>query len=99
MLLYAHTRETPSHMLYVETQNFKVPAEVWVGFDAETEEFLAHSKCPFHKCSSEIHIFSLNSTDSICSKGSCVGAVLQVSMQHLEKLDVRNAPLHSQFLS
>ena len=54
---------------FIETQNFKIPAEVWVGLNVETSEFLAHSKCPFHKCRSEISTFTLNSTDSICSRG------------------------------
>lgn len=59
------------HMVscFLETQLFDRPAEVWVGYDAETEEILAHRNCPLKKCKPEKSVFTLNSTNSNCKSG------------------------------
>lgn len=54
---------------FLEEQNFRRPEKVWVGFDPQMEEFLAHSNCPLQKCNSSRSNFSLTSTDTNCKRG------------------------------
>lgn len=54
---------------FLEAQNFERKAGVWVGYNAEAGEFLAHGSCPFQKCRPKKSTFALNSTDSHCERG------------------------------
>jgi predicted outer membrane repeat protein len=50
----------------LEEQSFKRPADVWLRYDLQTGEFLAHKSCPLQKCTSETLTLDLNSSDSPC---------------------------------
>ena len=54
---------------FLDSQTFHRPAAVWIGFNETTGNFLAHSKCPFHKCRQEASLFSLSSTNTQCEVG------------------------------
>lgn len=53
----------------LEMQSFERPAMVWIGYNSETNQFLAHNNCPLQKCKSERSIFTFNETDIQCEKG------------------------------
>ncbi len=54
----------------LESESFRIPSNVWIGYNGIDNEFLVHSNCPPHHCrAGRSDMITLDALDSQCMEG------------------------------